>query len=75
MTESEKQHRIKLIFLIMIVEFEKLKRSENKTGLVIIENTLELFKWSCELYRVSKMKVFQSGGIVCPDSKIFVNSQ
>lgn len=62
MTTKEKQHKIKLILLIILVLTEKARR-HTKTIHDVINITYEGVFWAKELKRVSRIPTFESGGI------------
>ena len=63
MTLEEKQRKIKLISLIIIVQTEYAKRKPFKNHFETIAFAYEMVFWARELHRVSKTIPFKKGGI------------
>ena len=63
MTKQEKERKIKLLTLILLVENERFKKTNFDNHFKTIAFALEYMKWVVELAKVSKQKTFESGGI------------
>jgi len=64
MTKKEREHKIKLIGLILIVNAEYAKRKPFNHFLEIIEFTTEQVFWFTELNKLIQQKTFKKGGIM-----------
>jgi hypothetical protein len=63
MTKEQKEHKIKLIYLIMIVNLEYARRKPFKNMWETIAFAYEQVWWAKELIRVKTQKTFESGGL------------
>lgn len=63
MTKKQKEHKMKLIYLIMIVNTEYAKRKPFKDMWETIAFAYEQVWWAMELRRVATQKTFESGGL------------
>jgi len=63
MTKKQKEHKMKLIYLIMIVNTEYAKRKPFKDIWETIAFGYEMVWWAMELKRVAQQKTFESGGL------------
>ena len=61
MTKKQKEHKIKLIYLIILVNTEYAKRKPFKDVWETIAFAYEQFWWAMELRRVATQKTFESG--------------
>lgn len=62
MTKEQKEHKIKLIYLILIVNAEYARRKPFKNIWETISFAMEQVKWGLELRRVVTQKTFEDGG-------------
>ena len=63
MTKKQKEHKMKLIYLIMIVNTEYAKRKPFKDMWETIAFAYEQVWWAMELKRVATQKTFESGSL------------
>jgi hypothetical protein len=63
MTKKQKEHKIKLIHLIIIVNTEYAKRKPFKNMWETISFAFDQVWWAMELKRVATQKTFESGGL------------
>ena len=63
MTKQEKERKIKLLTLILLVENERFKKTNFDNHFKTIAFALEYMKWLVELAKVSRQKIFESGGL------------
>ena len=63
MTKKQKEHKIKLIYLIIIVQTEYARRKPFKDVWETIAFAMEMVLWAKELQRVITQKTFESGGL------------
>lgn len=61
MTKKQKEHKVKLIYLIMIVNAEYAKRKPFKDVWETISFGYEQVWWAMELKRVATQKTFENG--------------
>jgi len=61
MTKEQKEHKIKLIYLIIIVNVEYARRKPFNNIYEIISFVYEQVFWARELARIVKSKTFKSG--------------
>jgi len=59
MTIEEKQHKIKLIYLILIVEIECFRRVKDKKPIDLIDFAVNHIQWMKELHRVNRIIPFK----------------
>lgn len=70
MTKKEKEHKLKLIYLIILVNTEYAKRKPFKDVWEIIAFATEQVMWAVELKKVATQKTFENGGLaIIGDSK------
>lgn len=62
-TKSEKERKVKLIMLIIIVSLEYARRKPFKTPKETIDFATEQCLWVVELARVMRQKTFEVGGV------------
>jgi len=63
MTRKQKEHKMKLIYLIMIVNTEYAKRKPFKNIWETIAFATEQVMWAKELQKVATQRTFESGGL------------
>ena len=63
MTHQEKQHKLKLIKLIMLVETERFKKSKFNSPFGIIAWAYDFMWWAMEYRKVSNIATFEKGGL------------
>jgi hypothetical protein len=63
MTKKQKEHKLKLIYLIMIVNTEYAKRKPFKNVWETIAFATEQVMWAKELQKVATQRTFESGGL------------
>jgi hypothetical protein len=63
MTKKQKEHKMKIIYLIMIVNTEYAKRKPFKDMWETIAFAYEQVWWAIELKRVATQKTFENGGL------------
>jgi len=63
MTKKQKEHKIKLIYLIILVNTEYVKRKPFKDIWETIAFGYEMVWWAMELKRVVTQKTFESGSV------------
>jgi hypothetical protein len=63
MTKKQKEHKMKIIYLIMIVNTEYAKRKPFKDMWETIAFAYEQVWWAMELKRVATQKTFENGGL------------
>lgn len=61
MTKEQKEHKIKLIYLIIIVNVEYARRKPFNNIYEIISFAYEQLFWAIELTKVARSKTFKSG--------------
>lgn len=69
MTLAEKEQKIKLIYLIIIVQTEYAKRKPFKDVWETIAFGYEVVWWAKELQRIKRIIPFEKGGIVYESPK------
>ena len=70
MTKAEKERKIKLIYLIILVNTEKAKRNAFKNVWETIDFATEQLMWAVELKKVATQRTFESGGLaICGDDR------
>ena len=63
MTKKQKEHKMKLIYLIMIVNTEYAKRKPFKNMWETIAFAKEQVMWAVELKKVATQRTFESGSL------------
>jgi hypothetical protein len=63
MTKKQKEHRIKLIYLIILVNTEYARRKPFKDAWETIAFATEQVMWAVELKKVATQRTFESGGL------------
>lgn len=63
MTKKQKEHKMKLIYLIILVNTEYAKRKPFKDVWETIAFATEQVMWAKELQKVATQKTFESGGL------------
>lgn len=63
MTKKQKEHKIKLIYLIIIVQTEYARRKPFKDVWEAIAFATEMVFWAKELRKVVTQRTFKSGGL------------
>ena len=63
LTKKQKEHKIKLICLIMIVNAEYARRKPFKNAWKAIEFVHEQITWKWELKKVKAQRTAESGGV------------
>jgi hypothetical protein len=67
MTKKQKEHKMKLIYLIMIVNTEYAKRKPFKDLWGTIAFATEQVMWALELKKVATQKTFENAGLAIVD--------
>jgi len=70
MTKKEKEHKIKLICLILLVNTEYARRKPFKNIWETIAFASEQLYWAIELRRVQATKTFEKGCVVVSENKL-----
>ena len=63
MTKKQKEHKLKLIYLIILVNTEYAKRKPFKDVWETIAFATEQVMWAKELQKVATQRTFESGGL------------
>lgn len=63
LTKKQKEHKIKLIYLIIMVNAEYARRKPFKTIWETITFAMEQVFWVKELSRIARQKTFRNGGL------------
>lgn len=69
MTLQQKEHKIKLLTLMLILQYELAKRNEFKSFAEMINSTCEAIFWVNELKKIKSIPTFESGCAIVGNSQ------